>query len=58
MDDQPPNNDMQVTRQTVVHLHTLAIEQSKRTTELFRQVRDIKYAVVFVLVIVLLMALF
>ena len=35
-------------RQTVGHLQTLAIEQNKRSKEIERHVRDIKYAVVVI----------
>jgi len=38
--------DAGVTRQTVAHLQTLAIEHGKRLSEIERHVRDIKFGVV------------
>ena len=56
MDDKNlPNDDLhtndRVIRQTVVHIHTLAIEQGRRIREIERHVRDIKYVVVVLLVV-------
>jgi hypothetical protein len=52
MDDQF-SSDGRVTRQTVAHLQTLAIEQSKRIAEIERHVRDIKFAVVLLIPLIL-----
>jgi hypothetical protein len=49
MDDQL-DRDASVTRKTVGHLHTLAIEQGKRIVEIERHVRDIKF-IVFALIV-------
>lgn len=49
MDDQV-SRDLGVTRQTVVHLHTLTIEQGKRLAEVERHVRDIKFGVLVLMV--------
>ncbi len=48
MDDQTWG-DLHVIRQTVVHIHTLAFEHGKRTAEIHRHVRDIKYGVVLLI---------
>jgi hypothetical protein len=42
-------SDVRVARETVVDLHTLAIAQQKQIAELTRQVRDIRYGVVILL---------
>ena len=42
-----------VTRQTVVHLQTLAIGQHQKIAEIARHVRDIKYGVVFLIAAVI-----
>lgn len=44
MDDQI-SRDAGVTRQTVAHLQTLAIEHGKRLAEIERHVRDVKFGV-------------
>lgn len=48
MDDQAWG-DLHVIRQTVIHLHTLAIAEDKRSEEIHRHVRDIKYGVVLLI---------
>jgi len=49
MDDQA-SRDAGVTRQTVAHLQTLAIEQGKRLSQVERHVRDIRYGVVVLMI--------
>lgn len=44
MDDHT-RNDVMVTRQSVVQMHTIAIEQGKRLAVVERHLRDIKAAV-------------
>lgn len=55
MDDQA-GRDASVTRQTVGHLHTLAIDHGKRLREIERHVRDIKVFVFALITAVVLMA--
>ncbi len=50
--------DAHVIRQTVAHLHTLAIEQHKRSAEIQRHLRDIKFGVFMLLVMIFLIAIF
>jgi hypothetical protein len=53
MDNPATSGDLYVIRETVVHLHTLAIANSKRGAEIERHVRDIKAGVAILLVAVL-----
>lgn len=50
--DNQESSDLRVIRQTVVHLHTLAIEKDRKLTTIERLLRDILIAVGFLVVAV------
>ncbi len=56
--DEDLRSDARVSRQTVVHLQTLAIAHGKRLSEIERHVRDIKAVVVTAMISALVASLY